>query len=340
MPFHDARREKRLARIALFGVSKSGKSLTSLILARALGGDNIRVLDTEHSTIEMYADRIPFKSQTLKDHHPDTYRAGIIEAAQEIPGGVLVIDSLSHAWMGTKGILELVDAETPSGGSTFTSGWNKVRPIEAAFWNTLLGCPMHVIVTLRSKQEYVEEENQRTGRTQFRKVGRGPVQRDGLEYEFDLVAELDLDHNLTIVGSRFEELQEGDVVPKPDAEFGAMVATMLDKGLARKEPEAAREEDVQFLRSLLLAEGFEEKRIDDVFAMRRTEQGGVLTPEYVTTEIAKAEARAKSRQGEPKEESKDAPEAEQAEEAGAEKEGEGKGSGDDAAKKEDPDGGS
>ena len=58
----------------------------------------------------------------------------------------------------------------------------------------------HVIVTLRSKTEYVQEKDEKTGKTRVKKLGLAPVQRDDFEYEFMLVMDCDKDtHNATII---------------------------------------------------------------------------------------------------------------------------------------------
>ena len=52
---------------------------------------------------------------------------------------------------------------------------------------------MHVAVTLRTKTEYVIEENQ-NGKKTPRKIGMAPVFREGVEYEFTIFFELDQNH--------------------------------------------------------------------------------------------------------------------------------------------------
>jgi len=60
--------------------------------------------------------------------------------------------------------------------------------------------------TMRAKTEYVQEKNEKTGKVSVRKVGMAPVQRDGLEYEFDVVADLDQDNNLIVGKTRCPSL--------------------------------------------------------------------------------------------------------------------------------------
>ena len=59
MFFSEATREKAKLRLALTGVSGSGKTLSALYLAYGLTGDWSRValIDTEHGRAKFYADR-------------------------------------------------------------------------------------------------------------------------------------------------------------------------------------------------------------------------------------------------------------------------------------------
>ena len=59
--------------------------------------------------------------------------------------------------------------------------------------DAITGANLHIIVTMRSKMEYVQATNDR-GRTIVRKVGMQPVQREGLEYEFDVVADMTVEN--------------------------------------------------------------------------------------------------------------------------------------------------
>jgi hypothetical protein len=53
---------------------------------------------------------------------------------------------------------------------------------------------MHIIATMRSKQEYVQDKNSETGKTSVRKLGLEPEQRKGMEYEFTTFFEINAEH--------------------------------------------------------------------------------------------------------------------------------------------------
>lgn len=229
--FTKATKKKAKARIALAGPSGSGKTFTALTIAQGLGG-KVAVVDTERGSASKYADLFEYATLDMDPpYHPDRFIAAIKDAEAE-GFDVVILDSITHAWSGTGGMLEEVDkfAKKVGGGNSFAA-WKSATPIQNRFIDGMTGCGVHLIVTMRSKQEYILEETERNGRkTQVpRKVGMAPIQRDGVEYEFDLFAEMDLDNNMVITKSRCHALS-GGVFTKPGVEVGQQIAAWLDDG--------------------------------------------------------------------------------------------------------------
>lgn len=229
LTFSRATKKAAKARIALEGPSGSGKTYTALITAQALG-KRIAVIDTEHRSASLYADEFDFDALELDSYDPNLLMQALSTAAAA-GYDVVVVDSLSHFWMGTDGMLEQVDraAKRSGGGNTF-AGWKEMRPTERRMIDAMLAYPGHVIVTLRTKTEWVVEENER-GRKAPRKIGLKAEQRDGLEYEFTLVASMDQENTLVVTKSRCKALS-GAVLAKPGEEFGRTLAEWLDAGEA------------------------------------------------------------------------------------------------------------
>lgn len=225
--FEQATKKAAKARIALDGPSGSGKTYTALMLASALSG-RIAVIDTEHRSASKYADLFEFDTLAL-----DTYDPQILIEALAVAGqhgyDVVIVDSLSHFWMGVNGMLEQVDRATKRAGGHGMAGWKEMRPVERRMVDALLAYPGHVIVTMRVKVEWVQGENPRTGKPQMVKVGTKPEQREGLEYEFDIVGSLDLENELTVTKTRCPQLS-GAVVSKPGRELGEVIKAWLDEG--------------------------------------------------------------------------------------------------------------
>lgn len=235
-PFQPATREAAKARIALCGPSGSGKTYTALVLASNLGS-KVAVVDTEHGSAAKYATtaetpepgRFRFDNQCPVRFDPRELSKTLAQAAEH-GYDVVVVDSLSHYWFGPGGVLELVDEAAKRARGNSFAGWKDVRPYERQIIASLLGYPGHVIVTMRTKTEWVVEEDER-GRKQPRKVGTRPEQRDGIEYEFDIVGDLDQDNTLVISKSRCFELS-GAVVRKPGPDLAKQVRAWLDDGVS------------------------------------------------------------------------------------------------------------
>jgi len=225
--FAPATKKASKARIALCGPSGSGKTYTGLALATALS-DRVAVIDTERGSASKYVGLNGWAFDTIT---PDKFSPlSLVEALGVAAGagyGVVLIDSLSHYWMGADGMLEQVDKR--SGANKFTSGWKVVGPEEKKMVDAMITYPGHVIATLRTKTEYVIEENER-GKKEPRKVGMKPIQRDGIEYEFDVIGDLDYDNRLTVSKTRISSLS-GLVVAKPGVELAATISDWLADGV-------------------------------------------------------------------------------------------------------------
>jgi hypothetical protein len=242
MAFQKATKQKAKGRFALFGPAGSGKSYSSLALGAYIAkqaGGKMAAIDTERGSLSKYADLFDFDVMELETFAPQEYTKAIREASAA-GYSVLVIDSLSHAWMGKGGALEQVDNAAKrqrqgGGGNSFTA-WKDITPIQNEMVDTILGAPMHVIVTMRTKTEYVLETV--NGKQVPRKIGLQPVQRDGMEYEFDVVGDMDADNNLLVTKSRCPAVA-GKVFGKPGEDLGGMLWKWLTTGAERK-PEAPK----------------------------------------------------------------------------------------------------
>lgn len=226
MAFQKATKKQAKLRLALIGPAGSGKTYTALTVATHLvPGGRIAVIDTERGSASKYADLFSFDVEELTSYHPRTYIEAMAEA-QAAGYDVLIIDSLSHAWMGKDGALELVDraAKRNPAGNSFAA-WREVTPLHNQLVDAMLAAKLHIIVTLRSKMEYIQEKDDK-GKTVIRKVGLQPVQRDGLEYEFDVVGDLDQDNTLVVTKTRCSALT-GAVIPKPGKELASALDVWL-----------------------------------------------------------------------------------------------------------------
>lgn len=233
LQFKKATKEQAKLRLALIGLAGSGKTYSALSIATHLvPGGRIAVIDTERGSASLYADRFAFDVLDLDRHGPENY-CDAIEAAQDAGYDVIVIDSLSHAWAGKDGALEQVDkvAKREGKANNFTA-WRDITPKHNRLVDTILSCKAHVIASMRSKMEYVLEKDEKTGKSAPRKVGLAPIQRDGLDYEFTVVGDMNLNHELIISKSRCSAIGVGDIIDKPGEKFAKTLREWLGSGAA------------------------------------------------------------------------------------------------------------
>jgi len=189
--FKLAYRRSTFLKVMLIGPSGAGCTLTALLWAKEIAnGRPVAVLDTRWQGAELYAGwpdgrggKLRFDVAKVTSNEPNTYKAAI-NAAIAGGYGCLVIDSLSDAWAGADGLLELVDA-TSNGG-----GWKKWGPLAKKMHAMIAAADLHIIVTVRAKIVHAATTDIH-GRPAMTKLASTPLQGDGLEYSYTVVAELD-----------------------------------------------------------------------------------------------------------------------------------------------------
>lgn len=192
--FQKATRKQAKLRLALSGPSGSGKTTGALLIATGLGG-KIAVLDTERGSASLYSDQFDFDVVELTPPYTPERYIEVINAAEKAGYDILIIDSMTHEWNGQGGCIELNEqiAKARFKGNSW-SAWNEVTPRHRRFVDTILASPLHIICTMRSKTETIQTEN--NGRKVVQKVGMKAEQRDGMDYEFTTVLDLNVDGNI------------------------------------------------------------------------------------------------------------------------------------------------
>lgn len=218
--FKKASKKGSKLRLALFGVSGSGKTFSALRIASGLG-QKIAVIDTERGSASKYSDRFSFDVAECEKPTINNLKM-IIDQAKGYD--VLIIDSLSHAWMELLQEVEQI-AKSRYGGNTW-SAWSEGTPKQQGFINSILNFPGHIISTMRVETNWTTMTNEK-GKTVPVRIGEAPKQGKGMEYEFDMLMQLSQDHIAQVVKDRTGKYQD-ELIEKPGEEFGKELALWLD----------------------------------------------------------------------------------------------------------------
>ena len=198
MDLRKSQRQQARIKMGVQGPSGSGKTYSALLIGYGLTEDwtKIAVIDTENHSADLYSNLGDYNVLSLRQpFNPERYIEAI-EVCEKAGMEVIIIDSISQEWEGRGGILEVHGNMT---GNSFTA-WNKITPRHNAFVQKMLQSSCHLIATIRSKQDYVLSE--KNGKYVPEKVGLKGITREGLDYEFTLVLELDIKHNATATKDR------------------------------------------------------------------------------------------------------------------------------------------
>ena len=225
--FKKAERKKAKLRLAMCAPSGAGKTYSSLLLAQGLGG-RIAMIDTERGSGELYSNLCEYDvCQIEPPYTPQKYVAAI-RAAEKEGYSVIIIDSLTHAWSGQGGILEEVDKRKSKPGNDFAA-WREVTPQHNALVDAILQSSCHIIATMRTKTAYDMVKDDRTGKVKPVKVGLSPVQRDGMEYEFTIVLDIELDRHFATASKDRTSMFDGQIFI-PTIETGIRLREWLESG--------------------------------------------------------------------------------------------------------------
>lgn len=187
--FEPANTVNAIARIGISGPAGSGKTFGALLLARGLVGDvgRIAVIDTERGRSRHYAKMFKFDVLALTAPYTPARYTAALSAAWAARYDVVIVDSLSHEWAGVGGVLEMVD-QRKGRGSDFAA-WKEPSADHTRLIDTIVSSPSHIICCVRSKVHY--EVVNEGGKAKPKKLGLAPIQREGIDFEFDLMLSVD-----------------------------------------------------------------------------------------------------------------------------------------------------
>lgn len=190
MQINKAKRTAAHLLISNGGMSGSGKTLSSLLMARGMVGPEgkIGVIDTESGRASLYESEVPGGFDVINldpPYTPERYIEALrtFEAARY---SVVVIDSASHEWAGTGGVLEMAD----SNGKKAQLKWLAPKTAHRKFVNALMHTKAHVILCLRAKERFKQVHNDKTGRDDIVSDGWYETAEKDFIYEMTISAML------------------------------------------------------------------------------------------------------------------------------------------------------
>lgn len=195
--------------------------------------EHIAIIDTENGSAQLYVGG-EFYNIKIGVYNVVTLTAPFeaekytqaIDLCRDAGMEVCIIDSTTHLWSGTGGLLEQQNNAAKRGGNSYTA-WRDITPQHNHFVETMLQTPMHIIATMRSKQEYVQEKDA-NGKTNIRKVGMEPEQRKGMEYEFTMFFEINNEHEAFGAKDRTSQFDQKTFKITPDV--GKQMMKWLEGG--------------------------------------------------------------------------------------------------------------
>jgi hypothetical protein len=225
MELRQAQRKQAKIKMALQGASGTGKTYSALLLASGITEYNkIAVIDTENHSADLYAHLGDYNVlQLSKPFTPERYIKAI-EICEQAGMEVIIIDSITHEWDGSGGILDL---HGNMAGNSFAN-WSKITPRHNAFVQKILESGCHIISTIRTKTDYTLTD--KNGKMVPEKVGLKGIQRDGIDFEFTIVFDLDIKHNAVASKDRtglFMDKPESVITP----EYGKRILQWCDAGV-------------------------------------------------------------------------------------------------------------
>lgn len=234
--FKKAIRSEQKIKLAIMGASGSGKTWSSLMLAKEMGAKKIAVLDSEKSA-SLYGSDFDFDvceldtnlrgSNYIKEF--ETSLQDAIEAGYDF----IIIDSLSHLWDAC------LEYQSVLGGAY--TDWKKVTPKFNKIIQTIVAAPCHMIITMRSKTEVKLEEYTATdGKIKSKPVVYGLTSRmrDGIDYEFTIVFRLNREHQFNTDKDRTNLFDFAKEEPQPmDKSIAKKILNWLNTAQPKEEPD-------------------------------------------------------------------------------------------------------
>lgn len=196
-------------KVLMYGPTYSGKTYGAIKLAVGIimemrkckleeAYKRILLADTEYGRGRLYAGEGQFNYFELTPPYTVAkLNEFLVAANMEESIDVIIIDSFTHFWSKKGGILEQKLIKDQQGGNSYTN-WNGLTQDFNDCVDNILASPKVIICTLRAKSDVVLADNG-NGKMAPKTYGLKPDSRDGIDFEFDIVINVDKDNHSIIL---------------------------------------------------------------------------------------------------------------------------------------------
>lgn len=221
--------------IALYGESGSGKTFSSLLLARGFAGPSgkIVMIDTESGRGSLFADVKEFGGYDVLELTEPFTPARYVEAitaVEQSGASIGVLDSGSHEWDGAHGVLDMADDNEKRSGKSGLHNWRGPKMEHALFIQKLIRSTIPWIICLRAK--FKTRQGKDNGKTVIIKDDYvSPVQAEDYIFEMTVHGAIDMNHNLHVTKYSHPDLLK--CLPKDQPltlEHGRLLAAWCSSG--------------------------------------------------------------------------------------------------------------
>ena len=224
-----ASRKKTKLKLQIGGAAGSGKTASALLLAYGMTKDwsKIAVIDSENGSASLYANNAAlgigqFYVIPIVEASTDNMIKAL-DICEKAGIEVAIVDSGSHVWEWC------LDYNSKLSGNSYTN-WAITGKKYDAFKRKMLQVNMHVIMTVRKKEDYSMEQDDK-GKTKIVKQGLKEISREGMSYEFTTVFDVDSMH-LTTASKDRTNLFVDMTAFKVTAETGNLILDWCNSGEA------------------------------------------------------------------------------------------------------------
>lgn len=230
---YDAKRFNVKASILIEGLSGKGKTGLALAIASILAGNDwtkVGLVDTENKSANLYEGNTlntgvkvaPYKKIDLTEsdgYAPLNYMA-CVEEFIKIGCVATILDSTTHAWLRTGGVLDLVnrlEAQGNRGGKFNAWGQPEVVANKNALFEMLRNDKIHTIATVRVKEKFSMDYDE-SGKSSVKSLGEQQQNQEGFKYEPDLVLHMDKPGSadshpiVTVIKTRYPMFIQDDTI--------------------------------------------------------------------------------------------------------------------------------